>query len=259
MAFAGTALADSFHTVRQGQTLARIARRYGLSQRALAQANRLRRDEVLRVGMQLRIPDGSEPTEDIGRRHHGSIQFLRLNNGEEARMQLVRRDGRINPTAKRRFRQLLRSLPTGAIHDIHPRLLQLVQKVGDRWPHKKLIVISGFREHSGGRRHSRHNEGRAMDFRVEGVANTVVRDYCKTLGRVGVGYYPNSTFVHLDVRERSAYWIDWSHPGEHPRYRRAETDVDPADPAAAQPIEAAPAAGAAETEHEEPEGDPSTD
>ncbi len=57
-----------------------------------------------------------------------------------------------------------------------------------------------------------------MDFSVEGVPNTVVRDFCRTFRNAGVGYYPNSSFVHLDVRTGKAYWIDYSHPGEAPHY-----------------------------------------
>ncbi|HEY2513991.1 MAG TPA: hypothetical protein VGI39_24155, partial [Polyangiaceae bacterium] len=40
------------------------------------------------------------------------------------------------------------------------------------------------------------------------------------------GYYPNSTFVHMDVREKSAFWIDFSRPGEPPRYNAPNLDAD---------------------------------
>jgi hypothetical protein len=55
---------------------------------------------------------------------------------------------------------------------------------------------------------------------VEGVKNTDLRDYLrKSFKKVGVGYYPNSTFVHLDVRkDRSAFWIDYSGPGDRAMY-----------------------------------------
>ena len=34
-----------------------------------------------------------------------------------------------------------------------------------------------------------------------------------------MGYYPNSSFVHLDVRKSaSAFWIDYSGPGENAQY-----------------------------------------
>ncbi|HEY0711832.1 MAG TPA: hypothetical protein VGF45_04105, partial [Polyangia bacterium] len=37
----------------------------------------------------------------------------------------------------------------------------------------------------------------------------------------GVGYYPNSSFVHLDIRRgASAFWIDYSGPGENAIYAK---------------------------------------
>ena len=44
-----------------------------------------------------------------------------------------------------------------------------------------------------------------------------MRDYLRTLSDVGVGYYPNSSFVHLDVRDTNTYWVDYAGPGEAPR------------------------------------------
>jgi Bacterial protein of unknown function (DUF882) len=82
----------------------------------------------------------------------------------------------------------------------------------------KLSVVSGYRPASVG---SLHQSGRAMDFRVEGVKNEEVVAFCKTLGDTGCGYYPNSSFVHVDVRDPGAghvSWIDASGPGETPRY-----------------------------------------
>ena len=57
-----------------------------------------------------------------------------------------------------------------------------------------------------------------MDFRVQGVSNRAVRDYCRTFVATGCGYYPRSVFVHMDTRDESAQWVDWSRPGERPRY-----------------------------------------
>jgi hypothetical protein len=38
------------------------------------------------------------------------------------------------------------------------------------------------------------------------------------LDQVGVGYYPNSSFVHVDVRSQNTQWVDRSSPGERPEY-----------------------------------------
>jgi hypothetical protein len=59
-------------------------------------------------------------------------------------------------------------------------------------------------------------------MRIEGVPNWALRDFLLTLERVGVGYYPNSFHVHLDVREQSASWVDLSRPGQRPRYVRSK-------------------------------------
>jgi hypothetical protein len=34
---------------------------------------------------------------------------------------------------------------------------------------------------------------------------------------VGVGFYPNSSFIHLDVRGCAMQWVDYAGPGEAPR------------------------------------------
>ena len=46
--------------------------------------------------------------------------------------------------------------------------------------------------------------------------------FLRTIDRVGVGYYPNSVFVHMDTRPEKAYWVDYSKPGEQPIYARAK-------------------------------------
>jgi uncharacterized protein YcbK (DUF882 family) len=47
--------------------------------------------------------------------------------------------------------------------------------------------------------HSQHILAKAIDIRVPGVAATLVRDAALSLGAGGVGYYPQSQFVHVDV------------------------------------------------------------
>jgi uncharacterized protein YcbK (DUF882 family) len=45
----------------------------------------------------------------------------------------------------------------------------------------------------------------AIDIRIPGRPLGVVRDTAKALRAGGVGYYPDSNFVHLDVG-RVRYW-----------------------------------------------------
>ena len=60
---------------------------------------------------------------------------------------------------------------------------------------------------------------------LPGVTNARLARFLRRQGYVGVGEYPLSGFVHLDVRERSYFWEDRSAPGESSlerRIRRAE-------------------------------------
>jgi uncharacterized protein YcbK (DUF882 family) len=47
--------------------------------------------------------------------------------------------------------------------------------------------------------HSQHMEGHAIDLRVPGVSTAQVRNAALSLHAGGVGYYPVSQFVHVDV------------------------------------------------------------
>jgi hypothetical protein len=99
-------------------------------------------------------------------------------------------------------------------------LLTRLDAVARHFQGKPISLVSGYRPQSRG---SLHQSARALDLRVAGVANEELVAFCKTLPDTGCGYYPNSSFVHLDVRNRGtggASWIDASGPGEAPHYVR---------------------------------------
>jgi hypothetical protein len=136
---------------------------------------------------------------------------------------------------------------------MHPRLLRQIAIVSDHFGGRTLHVVSGFRPFRRGQytAHSNHNIGAAMDFRVEGVPNRVLRDFCRTLPQTGCGFYPRSVFVHMDVRDESATWVDWSRPGQRPMYGREDR------PPTEHPHTNATATAHADTPA--PEGDESVD
>ena len=265
------AQADVTHVVARGHTLEAIAHRYHVSVQAIVAANHLHDPNHLKPGMTLTIPgvaatgygkttttkgkDGSlvstNPTKAYAMRAKtpGVIHATRLLTNENFTIRVSDRRGRQSPTALKTFEKMLRSAG-GVTHPIDPRLIALAAIVSNHFGSRKLDYISGFRPYTPTQYtpHSNHNLGRAMDFRVDGVPNEVLRDYCRTLKNVGVGYYPNSTFVHLDVRTSPAYWIDYSKPGEAPRYNTPNADADegtsdvsdelhpvPADPSSTMP------------------------
>jgi uncharacterized protein YcbK (DUF882 family) len=121
------------------------------------------------------------------------------------------------PQAERQIRSVLASWRTGRNFPIHPRLIRLIARTSDVFGGRPIVVVSGYRERSHAK-NSHHKRGEAFDFSIDGVPNWAVRDYLRGLANTGVGFYPRSTFVHVDVRQGQAYWIDMSRPGAPPRY-----------------------------------------
>src|SRR6478736_2491075 len=64
-------------------------------------------------------------------------------------------------------------------------------------------------------------KGRPSRLYVTGVDNADLFTVCHTLSDVGCGFYPNSKFVHVDVRPYGSHrvaWVDISTPGAPPEY-----------------------------------------
>lgn len=118
---------------------------------------------------------------------------------------------------------------------LDPGLLVRLDAISRKFPGKPLSLVSGYRPRSRG---SQHQSGRALDLRVAGVSNEDLVAFCKTFADTGCGYYPNSSFIHVDVRNPSTgnvSWIDASGPGEPPRYVKQwppPGESDPKPPAA---------------------------
>ena len=138
-----------------------------------------------------------------------SVAFHNLHTGESLNA-IYWDDGRYVPDALQAVNKVLRDYRSGDEHDMDPRLLDLLNtvhgKVDARSPFQ---VISGYRspktnammhEHSHGvASGSLHMQGMAIDVRVEGVQLDHLHKAALDLGRGGVGLYPVSNFVHMDV------------------------------------------------------------
>jgi uncharacterized protein YcbK (DUF882 family) len=245
---APVAWADVTHVVQRGHTLEAIAHRYHVSEKAIIDANHLKDPKHLKPGQALVIPGvegkkkkadkpaksadkgeergGSKPRSPTAavepapapraRGDEGTVHALRT--GEEFRVRVKDDHGHIPPSALKAFERMMRQ--GNATHPVDPRLVALVGIVSSHFGGKPLEIVSGYRAYSASQYspHSNHNLGKALDFRVRGVNNSELCDFCRTLRSAGCGYYPNSTFVHLDVRETKAYWVDYARPGEPPKY-----------------------------------------
>ena len=210
--------------VTPGQTLTEIAKHYGVSVSKLAKANPT--NARLKVGQQLRLPGSRRSAgakKNWGRpRHRNRITVVRARDKKKRTFRAISKQGRVTKQAVRLLAQLMR--PPGRWRKRtkpNRRLIALLARVSNHFGGRKITLVSGFRTAGGYTREtSRHVRGRAIDFRIQGVNNSEIRDYLRKLPRAGVGYYPRSTFVHLDVRKRRTYWVDWSRPGKRPLYRK---------------------------------------
>lgn len=129
-------------------------------------------------------------------------------------------DGRFTKKQLRGWNHFMRCWHTGRQHAMNPRLAELIYDTARHFEFAPLRLYDGYRApivaRQKGNTKSPHKRGIAADFVVEGVDNKTLRDYLfTTYDKVGVGYYPNSSFVHLDVRPKGkAFWIDYSYPGQ---------------------------------------------
>jgi uncharacterized protein YcbK (DUF882 family) len=157
------------------------------------------------------------------------VELFAINGKETLQLRLRDDKGRPMRNVQKRFDRFLRCHHTNKVHAMNPRLVRVLYQVGKHYPGRRLEVVSGYRHPSVAKNpRSPHMKGLACDFRVVGIKNTELRDYLRTgFQKVGVGYYPNSSFVHLDMRkDRSAFWIDYSGPGERAIYaENAQADV----------------------------------
>lgn len=219
-----TLTVPSPHTtyVRPGQTLSEIARAHDCTADEIVSLNRLRRGAVLRVGRRLILP-GYEAPEATAPREWGSPDApgtVTLRRHEEVvTVALVDDERRVTRAGVEALARIMRRHEEDAPELPHPRLALLLAAISDHFGGREITVVSGRREAGGyTRESSRHTEGRATDIRVRGVSMRALWDYCRTLADTGCGYYPRSSFVHVDVRGSAAQWVDWSSSGRRARY-----------------------------------------
>jgi uncharacterized protein YcbK (DUF882 family) len=111
---------------------------------------------------------------------------------------------------------VLRDHLANETREIAPRLLDLIFAMRSRLDSREPFhVISGYRSNrtnewlrahtSGVAEHSLHTVGQAIDIRLPGRPLNIVRKVALDLKGGGVGFYPKSDFVHVDIGS-VRYW-----------------------------------------------------
>ncbi|HMJ16397.1 MAG TPA: DUF882 domain-containing protein [Polyangiaceae bacterium] len=142
------------------------------------------------------------------------LVLLAVNGGDSVVLIPQRDDGGFSDEDLQRAAFAFSQQSPGKVHPLAPRLLDLVYRCMRHFDASVVRVVSGYRRDRAG---SRHTQGRAVDMSIDGVSNDKLAAFVRDLGFVGVGFYPRSAFVHLDVREASYFWIDDSAPNQPSR------------------------------------------
>jgi len=140
------------------------------------------------------------------------LHLHHLHTGED--LNIVYKVGdRYIPSAMAKLNYFLRDHRTNDVSHYDPRefdvLHQVLTKLGR--PNAVIDVVCGYRTPwsnnflrtrsavTGVAKNSQHMQAKAIDIRIPGVATKALRDAALSLHEGGVGYYPISQFVHVDV------------------------------------------------------------
>jgi len=151
--------------------------------------------------------DARAPTGASGR---PMLVIENVNTGARAELEAETDQGGFDESAQARAASVLGDSRRDAERVMDPALLDLLYRLQRRFDAPCIRVVSAYR--AGGS--SQHARGRAADVVVPGVEDREVATWARSLGHTGVGLYPRSGFVHVDVRESPHYWVDASGPGE---------------------------------------------
>jgi uncharacterized protein YcbK (DUF882 family) len=154
-------------------------------------------------------------------RPSGRLHLIFPGVKDEVDVNIYNEDGSYNLDALEEASHVLRCRRTDTVKPIDPQLLMLLSHVEDHFGGKPLEVVSGYRNQR--KQTSNHYKGTATDIRIAGVPAKKLREFAETLdgGGMGIGLYPRSQFVHLDVRPPPSYrWVDYSAPNSNAAEKR---------------------------------------
>jgi uncharacterized protein YcbK (DUF882 family) len=138
-----------------------------------------------------------------------TLSFRHTHTNEEITV-TYKRDGRYDDDALKKINWIMRDWRRDEAIRMDLQVIdavwELYRDVGATRP---IEIICGYRapatnemlrRRSGGvARFSQHTLGRAIDLHIPGVSLEAQREAAMRLQRGGVGYYPSSTFIHVDV------------------------------------------------------------
>jgi uncharacterized protein YcbK (DUF882 family) len=175
---------------------------------------------------------GTMRSQNEGQRY--TLHLRQLHTGES--LDVVYRVGDTYiPAALEKLNYLLRDYRTDTVKTYDPKefdvLHALMAKL--RRPNGVIDIVCGYRTpetnnflrtraaSTGVAEHSQHMQAKAIDIRVPGVSTVRLRNAALSLHEGGVGYYPVSHFVHVDVGPVR----EWSYGRTRSRHRHSRARV----------------------------------
>jgi uncharacterized protein YcbK (DUF882 family) len=159
--------------------------------------------EIAADGASTNVPDDGKPYQ---------LKMTNLHTGES--LDIVYRIGNTYlPDALEKLNYFLRDHYTQDVSNYDPKEFDVLHAMMARLGKLNGVIdiVCGYRTpetnaalrqnspQTGVAEHSQHMEGHAIDLRVPGVTTAKLRDAARSLRAGGVGYYPVSQFVHVDV------------------------------------------------------------
>ncbi len=187
------------------------------------------------VGLTLSIPARSsimrwQPNKPVAQAHYQPVRYtpMRSSSGEARSLAMYNthtgesinlvycEKGYYVPDALREVNYFFRDFRANLVKQIDPRLLDLLHTIHQLSDSSKPFnLVSGYRspqtnamlaaQFEGVARHSMHIEGKASDINLPGRELSMLQRVALALRYGGVGYYPQSGFVHVDTG-RVRHW-----------------------------------------------------
>jgi uncharacterized protein YcbK (DUF882 family) len=165
------------------------------------------------------VPDSQLRTQPLGA-PSGHLQLYSLASKEDVDLEIFNDDGSYDVDELHNADEILRCKRTDTTKPIDPRLIAILSHVYDHFG-KRIEIVSGYRNQR--KQTSYHFKGSASDIRIEGVPPKKIVQFASSLdtGGMGIGLYPRSHFVHIDVRPAPSYrWIDNARPNPNSSDKR---------------------------------------
>jgi uncharacterized protein YcbK (DUF882 family) len=180
---------------------------------------RLARRDFLKMGLvaagAVLSPAGALAALDPRFKSFKNLAFYNTHTQERVHV-CYSRYGKYDIKALSKINHILRDHRSGEVKPIDTQLLDLLHALSLKTnPKKPFHVISGYRSlrtnqklrknGSGVASRSLHMQGKAIDIRIPDFKTRQLRNVARHLKAGGVGYYPESDFVHVDTG-RVRYW-----------------------------------------------------